>query len=312
MLQHNYIGCDVSKAALDFFCSATSRWRRIDNSEAAIDAYVSELDAARDFVVMEATGIHDRRLRHALAEAGIAFSRRNPTQARRFAQAGGRIAKTDRIDARMLAEFGRRFTPEPDEPPCAARERIAELARRRDQIVEDRACESRHLSEARDADVIADIKASIAALDTRIEAIGKVILDAIDQADPATARTFAILRSAPGVGPVTAVTLIAHMPELGSRSPKTIASLAGLAPFNNESGRREARRSIKGGRSRVRRALYMAALGAIKACSRYGDFYKALADRAGSKKLAIVAIARKLLTALNAMIRDQKPFAQHN
>ncbi|WP_394888406.1 transposase [Mesorhizobium sp. AaZ16] len=243
------------------------------------------------------------------AEAGIASTRRNPVQTRRFAEAGGLLAKTDKLDARMLSDYGRRFTPAPDQPPCRQRERIAALARRRDQLVEARAREARHLGEAFDPDVIADIEAAVACLAKRIATIEAVIASAIAEADAATAATFAILRSAPGVGPVTALTLIAHLPELGGRSPKTIASLAGLAPRNNDSGTRRGRRPIRGGRPRVRKALYMAALGAIRAAPRFKAFYSAIAARSGSRKLAVIAAARKLLTILNAMQRDQKAYA---
>lgn len=309
MIQHNYIGCDISKEMLDVFDPRGRRFRRIANQAGPIEAFVAGLAPARDFVVMEATGVHDRLLRHALARAGIASSRRNPVQTRRFAEAGGLLAKTDRIDARMLSDFGRRLTPAPDQPPCRERERIAALARRRDQLVEIRAREVKHLGEAFDADVIADIEEVVDRIADRIAHIEAVIESAIADADADTAATFAILQSAPGVGPVTALTLIAHMPELGDRSPKTIASLAGLAPLNNDSGTRHGRRSIRGGRQRVRKALYMAALGAIRAAPKFKAFYTAIADRSGSRKLAIIAVARKLLTILNAMQRDHKIYA---
>lgn len=309
MIQHNYIGCDISKDMLDVFDPRSRRFRRVANQAGPIEAFVAGLAPGRDFVVFEATGVHDRLLRHALAEAGIASTRRNPVQTRRFAEAGGLVAKTDKLDARMLSDYGRRFTPAPDRPPCRERERIAALARRRDQLVEARAREVRHLGEAFDPDVIADIEEAVARLAERIAGIEAVIASAIAAADAAVAATFAILQSAPGVGPVTALTLIAHMPELGSRSPKTIASLAGLAPLNNDSGTRRGRRPIRGGRPRVRKALYMAALGAIRAAPRFKAFYSAIAARSGSRKLAVIAVARKLLTILNAMQRDHKAYA---
>ncbi len=308
MIQHNYVGCDVAKDMLDIFDPRTGRFQRIVNTTLAITSFVEGLDRTRDFVVFEATGVHDRLLRHALAVAGIAYSRRNPVQTRRFAQARGLLAKTDRVDARMLAEYGSRFTPPPDPHPCPSRERIAALARRRDQLVEIRAREAKHLSEAFDAAVIADIEYLQAALTQRIKQLETLIKQAIAEADAATVATYKVLRSAPGVGKVTALTLIAHMPELGRSSPKTIASLAGLAPLNNDSGKRNGRRAIRGGRSRVRRALYMAALSAIRSI-RFKGFYEALAARSASKKLALIAVARKLLTSLNAMVRDGKAFA---
>jgi transposase len=309
MIVKNYIGCDISKERLDLFNPLSGGFRHISNQAAAISAFVAALDPGRDFVVLEATGIHDRILCHQLAAGGIAFSRRNPVQTRRFAQAGKLLAKTDRVDARMLSDYGRRLTPQPDPRPCAERQRIAALSRRRDQLVEARAREKKHIEEAFEVEVVADIKATIAHLDARIKGIEAALTTALKQADPATAVNYDILLSAPGVGPVTALALIAHMPELGARSPKTIACLAGLAPLNNDSGKRNGKKAIRGGRARVRRALYMAALGAIRKSPGFRAFFEAVAARSASKKLAIIAVARKLLTALNAMIRDQKPYA---
>lgn len=219
-----------------------------------------------------------------------------------------RTRGTDRIDARMLSEFGMMFRPAPEGPPCAERDRLVALARRRDQLVELRAVQKRQLSEAFEAEIVTDIKALIAELDRRIAAIRIAICRQM-QESAALTETAARLETAPGVGKVTALTMIAHMPELGSLSPKAAASLAGLAPFNDDSGQRRGRRRIKGGRPRLRRALYIAALGAIKASPRFRTFYTALATRSGSKKLAIIAVARKLLTVLNAMQRDQKAYA---
>lgn len=308
MIAQNYIGCDVSKDTLDLFDESSRRHRRIANEAAAIAAYVAGLEPACDFVVMEATGVHDRLLRHALGEAGVAFSRHNPQHTHYYAKSAGQQAKTDRLDARMLSGYGRRHQPAAAPAPCRKGERLQSLARRRDQLVETRAKEKMALSQAFDDDVAADIAGSIAALDQRIKAIEALIKAAIHDSQQA-ARDYHLLVSAPGVSTVTALTLIAHMPELGQRSPKSIAALAGVAPINQDSGRKTGRRPIKGGRSRVRRALYMAALGAIRACARFRDAYQAIAARSGSKKLAIIAIARKLLVALNAMIRDQKAFA---
>jgi transposase len=308
MIAYDYIGCDVSKDALDFFDASSRRHRRVANEEKAIAAYVAGLDAARGFVVMEATGVHDRLLRHALAKAGVAFSRHNPQHTHHYARSGPGLAKTDRLDAMMLAEYGRRYQPAADPAPCEKGERLQALARRRDQLVELRAGQKTILSQAFDADVAQDIATLIATFDDRIKAV-ETLIEATIRDRPETAGDYELLISAPGVATVTALTLIAHLPELGQRSPKSIAALVGVAPINNDSGRQTRRRPIRGGRSRVRRALYMAALGAIRACHRFRCAYEAIAARSGSKKLAIVAIARKLLVSLNAMIRDQKAFA---
>lgn len=307
MVHHNHIGCDIGKAVIDIFQPKTERWLRIDNTLAELSAFSAMLDPACDFVVMEATGGYDRLLRHALSAAGIAHARINPVQVRRFAQARGRLAKTDRLDARTLSQFGSMFKPEADQPPSAAHEELVSLARRRDQLVEMRATELRHLSETVPAFVAADIQAGIADLGRRITAIESAITTLVN-ADAALCATVKRLQTAPGVGPVTAIALMAHMPELGQLTPKTAASLAGLAPINKDSGKHKGHRSIGGGRPRLRRALYMAALAATHSQSRFRNFYTAVAARSGSKKVAIIAVARKLLTALNAMQRDEVCF----
>lgn len=308
MIVQNYVGCDISKDRLDFFDEASRCFQRVANQPDAIAAHVAGLCAGRDFVVMEATGVHDRLLRHALAKAGIAFSRHNPAHTHHYAKSTTQRAKTDRLDARMLSSYGRRYQPEAEPMPCEKGEHLQSLARHRDRLVEARAKFKKHLGEAFDEDVITDIKELIADFDTRIDALESRITKAIRQAED-TALAYALMISVPGVSTITALSLLAHMPELGQRSPKSIAALAGLAPFDNESGKLKHRSKISGGRSRVRRALYMAALGAIRANDRFKAFYTALAARSGSKKLAIVAVARKLLVTLNAIIRDKTAFA---
>jgi len=317
ILEHNYIGCDISKDRLDFFDPAAGRHRQVANSQSAIAAYLATLDAGRDFVVMEATGSHDRLLRHALADAGIAFARCNPAHTHFYARSGpggskvGRAkigqAKTDRLDAVMLADYGRSRQPPADPAPDEAIEHLQALNHRRDQLVEDRARNKKQLRLAFDAFIAADIATQIAFLEDHIKIIEKAIRAALKaMGEPAG---YDLLVSAPGVSLVTAATLIAQMPELGKRSPKTIAALAGLAPIDDQSGKTRHRSRIRGGRHRVRHALYMAALGAIRANQRFTAAYKAIADRSKSKKLAIIAVARKLLVTLNAMIRDRKRFA---
>jgi len=308
MIMQNYVGCDISKQWLDFFDETSSRCQRIDNQAEAIAAYVAGLHPDRDFVVMEATGVHDRLLRHALAKAGVAFSRHNPAHTHHYAKSTARRAKTDPLDARMLSGYGRRYHPEAEPAPREEGEHLQSLARHRDRLVEARARFKKHLGEAFDEDVITDIKDLIGDFDTRIDALERRITRAIREAED-TALDYALMISVPGVSTITALSLLAHMPELGQRSPKSIAALAGLAPFDNESGKLKHRSKISGGRSRVRRALYMAALGAIRANDRLRTFYTALAARSGSKKLAIIAVARKLLVTLNAILRDKTAFA---
>ena len=308
MIAQNYVGCDISKHWLDFFDETSGHFRRIDNQADAIAAYVTSLDPGQDFVVMEATGVHDRLLRHALAKAGVPFSRHNPAHTHHYSKSARRRAKTDPLDARMLSDYGRRYHPEAEPAPSKEGERLQSLACHRDRLVEMRATMKKLLGEAFEEIVIADLEDMIATFDTRIKALESRITQVIRQSEH-TARDHALMVSVPGVSKVNALSLLAHLPELGHRSPKSIAALAGLAPFDNKSGKLNRRSQIQGGRSRVRRALYMAALSAIRVCDRFKSFYAAIAARSGSKKLAIIAVARKLLVVLNAIIRDKTEFA---
>lgn len=237
------------------------------------------------------------------------YARINPQQARDFAKAMGRRAKTDPLDARMLASFGERLTPRPDPADDPLRVKLALWHKRRDQLVAMRQQERTRLAECPDADLAALMAEHVKALGQQIRAIETTLRRLVSShADlHATERR---LRSVPGVGPVTALTLLALMPELGRRGPKTIAALAGLAPFNRDSGRKSGQRQVRGGRKRVRDALYMAAVSAARTATRLGDFSRTLREKGKPAKLALIALARKILTILNAIVRDQSAF-QH-
>lgn len=299
------LGIDVSKATLDVFdprCGLT----RIANDVGAIETFVAGLDPDV-FVVFEATGRYDARLRGALEARRLRFARVNPEHARAFARATGRRAKTDAVDARMLADLGRRLSPPPAEAEDPVRAELALLDRRRAQLVAMRAAERVRLADCDDDTVRADLAAHIAFLDAGIDAVADRIA-AMVRADDQLARLSRRLRSVPGIGPVVAARLLAALPELGRRSPKTIASLAGLAPHADDSGGRRGKRIVTGGRRRIREALYMAAVAASRGKTRLGDFYRALLDAGKPPKLALLALARKLVVVLNAVVRDQQDF----
>lgn len=306
-IAQSFIGIDIARTRLDIFDEARGPLA-IANAPDAVAAFLASLCGRSVTVVFEATGPYDRGLREGLAAAGIPAIRVNPGRARDFARAAGYLAKTDAVDARMLAAMGRAIAMPPAEPVDPQREEINALARQRDWLVELRAQEKTRLPQASAQPVRASIEGHIAWLDRQIRAL-EAALETLIEATPELRETKRLLQTAPGVGPVTATILIAQIPELGRRSPKTIAALAGLAPLNNDSGDKRGRRSIKGGRRRVRRALYMAALSAIRAVPRFALAYAAIAQRAASKKVAIIAVARKLLVALNAMIAKRQPFA---
>lgn len=302
------IGIDVAKAHLDLFHPDTGH-ARINNTNEAIDRWLRPLKAKAVFIVFEATGSYDWDLRCALAKQGLRHARINPTKARRFAQATGRLAKTDKIDAAMLCELGERLAPKSQSPVSHERKRLTDLHKRRDQLVSLRASERVRLSESKGADplIMESLRAHIEWLDQALSDIEKAIDNLITQ-DQDLKEDAALLRTAPGIGPVAATTLLALMPELGSRPPGAVAALAGLAPFNCDSGAMRGQRRIAGGRTRVRRALYMSALAAARSNPRLKAFYGKLVDAGKAKKLALIAVARKLLTILNAMLRDQKTF----
>lgn len=303
-----FIGCDIAKHHLDLFDETRGQSLRIANTNEAIAAWLSGLDdPVGSLIAFEATGPYDRLLRQALERTGLRFVRINPGRARDFARATGRLAKTDAIDARMLAAMARSLALTPEAACDPARNALARLHKRRDQLVAMRAAERVRHSEGEDPNGNGSLARHLAWLDTEIAGLDRLIAEAL-RADDELARTQVLLRSAPGVGPVTATTLIALMPELGRCSPKAIAALAGLAPFNNDSGRHRGKRSIRGGRQRIRRALYMAALAAMRTSPRFKAFYDAVLQRSAAAKVALIALARKLLTILNAMLKTNTAF----
>jgi transposase len=303
------VGIDVSKRILDIFDDAVGRPERIANAPQPITEQVARWRSGNVFVVFEATGVYDRELAKVLHQAGIRFARINPARARDFARADGRLAKTDAIDARMLANFGRRMAPAADQPPEPVRNALASLAKRRDQMVHMRAQEKNRRSEADDPAMIEDIARHIDFLDSAIKAI-ELKIKAVIKAAPEICEQARLMRSAPGIGPVACMQLIAQMPELGRVGPKQVAALAGLAPLNVDSGSYRGKRAIGGGRKRVRDALYMAALNAVRRDRIIKSFYQRLRTAGKPAKLALIAVARKLLTMLNAMLRDRKIYLQ--
>lgn len=299
------IEIDVSKAWLDVYDASSNKARRIANTPAEIAALAISLPPHAT-VVFEATAPYDTALRQGLSGGLTRVFRVNPRRARDFARAAGFLAKTDCIDARMLAAMGDTIACGEEPAFDEAREALAALHRRRDQLVEMRAVEKGRLEEACEDVERTSVSRHIAWLSAEIKAIEADIRTHLMQ--PAFASRAELLRSVKGVGEVTVATLLALLPELGHRSPKAIAALAGLAPINCDSGNYRGQRHISGGRRRVRRALYMAALAAIRSVPRFKTCYEAVRQRSGHAKVGIVAVARKLLVILNAMMRTGEPF----
>ena len=299
------VGIDVSKAWLDVCMTPGQTTSRIPNCEEAIAQLVAKLpeDAT---VVFEATAPYDTRLRKTLACTSLRVLRVNPARARDFARAAGFLAKTDTIDARMLARLPEALDVRAEEAFDQDREELAALHRRRDQLVDMRAVERGRLADEPDACVRNTLEQHIEWLTMTIDDIEATIRDVLKR--PAFARRAKLLATAKGVGHVTVTTVLALLPEIGRCSSKAIAALAGLAPVNRDSGAFRGQRHIAGGRRRLRQALYMAALAAIRTHQPFRQHYLAIKARSGKAKVAIIAIARNLLVILNAMIKNDEPF----
>lgn len=300
------IGIDVSKAFLDIFDVERGRPERFPNDAEAAHALAQRLSKRPDgYAVFEATDPYDRHLRDVFRAQRIPFVRVNPKQAKNFARAIGRQAKTDPIDAQTLAAMSQVLEVPAPSAPDPRREELAVLHKRRDQLVADRAAEQVRLREI--GDPHGSCKSHIAWLTCEIARFEALIANAIT-GDAALAEDARLLCSVPGIGPVGATTLIAHMPELGTLTPRTAAAMTGLAPFNADSGKRRGIRQIGGGRKRVRQALYIAAMTAVRSRARFSGIYQALLARGKPKKVALIAVARKLIVILNAIMRDRIAF----
>lgn len=303
-----YVGIDVSKARLDVALLPMGESFAVANDEDGFDELLGRLEDLRPtLVVLEASGGFERPAAVALAASGIAVCVLNPRQTRDFARATGKLAKTDALDAKALARFAEAVRPAPRTLPDAeAREFQAILARRR-QIIQMTTAEKNRLGAATSRAVGRRIEAHIRWLEKELSHTDRDLDKAIESS-PTFEENEALLRSVPGVGPVLCRTLLAELPELGSLSPKELSALVGVAPLNRDSGTLRGRRSVWGGRARVREALYMGALIASRYNPAIKEFYERLLAAGKPKKVALVACMRKLLTILNAMMRDRTPW----
>jgi transposase len=304
-MQRPNAGIDVSKEHLDMRLEAMRV--RVANDAAGWNELVAKLQAARaDLVVLEATGGYERGVVYALHQANICVARVNPRQARDFAKSMGVLAKTDDVDAEVLRDFAdvlarheqraRYITPPQDEP----RRELSELMTRRRQLVEMIVAENNRLELAGKA-AVRSIKNVLKTLDKQLAAIDKDIDEHIDRH---FGKQRTLLDTVKGVGPVTILTLTAALPELGQLDRRAVSKLVGIAPLANDSGKRSGKRRIWGGRAEVRAVLYMATTVAIRHNPVIRVFHSRLMAAGKPKKVAIVACMRKLLTILNAMLRD--------
>jgi len=301
------IGVDVASRKLDVFDTSTNRHQVIKNSLDTITEFAKQIADQRStaLVVMEATGGYERELLDVLHEFKIECAVINPLRVRQFAKGCGKLEKNDKIDAQMIAEFGA-VVPCPlhqQLPP--ARRKLQRLVKRRSQILSHLQAEENRLRLEEDQEMQAMINSAIAFYKLQRKEIDKVIANTIKGSKELTQQS-ELLRSCPGVGPVTTATLLAEFPELGHLNRGQIAKLVGLAPIANDSGMRSGKRRTHAGRTKVRKVLYMAALVATQKNQRFKKFYQSLLQRGKPKKVAIVAVARKMLIALNSMTKNQE------
>ena len=300
-------GIDVGKYNLEVSV-AESRAKAFRNTAQGIGklrTFLGEQGATR--VVCEPTGGYERRLVRLLREAGFPVQLAHPNRVRAFARVCGYEAKTDLLDAQILARYGRMF-PEPEAQPAEPeRQGLQDLLRRRQQLVAQRVQERNRLRQDLEASVLQSTQRHIAWLDQEIAQLDQEYQDRLRQHATLGQRA-ALYRTVPGVGPITAATLVAELPELGHWDDKALTALVGLAPWARDSGQRQGHRSIRGGRGVVRRILYLAALSAIRTDATLRDFNQRLRQRGKAGKVALVAVMRKLLLRLNSVARRGTPW----
>lgn len=308
MEHSHFVGIDVSKAHLDVHVHPTGDSFRVSHDDAGFLTLIERLrSVAPAVVVLEATGGYEIPVAATLASADLPVAVVNPRQIRDFARATGQLAKTDTLDARVIALFAEAVRPAARPVPDEQARALGELIARRRQLVDMLGAEQNRRRLLRDPGLQRHLQAHIAWLEEALRRLDHDLTTLI-RSTPVWRATDDLLRSVPGIGPVTACTLIADLPELGHLDRRRIAALAGLAPFARDSGAFRGRRMIAGGRPHIRRVLYMATLTAIKHNPAIRVFYLRLVAAGRPSKVALTAAMRKLLTVLNAMLRDRRPW----
>lgn len=302
-----YIGIDVGQARLDIAVGKAGEEWASPNDASGIPSTVERLSQLHPaLIVIESTGGLEVPLMLELSRAGLPFALVHPGRVRDFARSIGQLAKTDQLDARLLAHFAEAVQPPCTQLPSEAEQRLNARMVRRRQLLDILVQEKNHLASTPLFEQ-EDVLEHVHWLEDRLEHIDQEIQDQIDQT-PVFQEKATILRSAKGVGPVLCAKLLSGLPELGRFNRKEIAALVGVAPFNDDSGRHRGKRRIKGGRADVRAVLYMATVAAIRFNPVIKRFYDHLVAQGKLRKVALVASMRKFLTILNAMVRDMRPF----
>ena len=307
MTTSSCVGIDVSKARLDIGVLGKEPVWQVDNTGDGIAQLVKQMaDLQPELIVVEATGGYQRAVVDALFHAGLSVAVVNPARVRQFARACGLLAKTDKLDAQVLAVFGQRVQPRRYEGKSEAEKQLRALLVRRKQVEEMLKAEQNRLRTISPS-LRSSVERMIAILKEEKKRLDEQIRELMNEHKAWQEQT-EILSSAPGVGPVTTATLLAELPELGKMDRKRIAALVGVAPMNYDSGKKRGYRKTKGGRTEVRSVLYMSTLVATRYNPLIRTQYQHLLKRGKEKKVALTACMRKFLTILNAMMRDQQPF----
>lgn len=304
----HFVGIDVSKDRLDVHIVLSRQSFAVARNGEGLDRLAGELRALGPaLVVLEATGGFEVTVAAALAGAGLPLAVVNPRQIRDFARATGRLAKTDALDAQIIALFAERIRPQPRPVAVAEAQLLAELVARRRQLVEMIDMESNRRRQARAPKVRRTLEATLKTLEAQLGELDREIDDAV-RGSPAWRAADDLLTSVPGIGNITARTLIAELPELGRLDRRRIAALVGIAPINRDSGQMRGHRTIAGGRTAVRNVLFMATLTAVRWNPVIKAHYTQLTRRGRPKKVALIACMRRLLGILNAIIRTASPW----
>jgi transposase len=304
------IGVDVGKANLDIALHPTGQFYSIPNSEAHIQRFVKILKGyAIERIVVEATGRYEHALVQACDQAGLPIIVVNPTSVRRYAQAIGVLAKTDRIDAQVIAKYAATLKPEFRPIPDKTSQKIKDLLTRRSQLLEMSTMEKNRL-QILPKTLHRSINSLLKMLQSQVKTITQQIDQEVAKVDHWRIKA-EILTSVPGVGKVLTYTLLSELPELGSLNRKEIAALVGVAPINRDSGKLNGKRRIRGGRHRVRTVMFMAMLSSIQCNPVFKRFYEHLKAQGKLPKVALIACMRKMIVVLNTMVKNQEPWREN-
>lgn len=307
-MPQDFIGVDIAKHWIDVHFLSTGTDQRIQATDQGLSGFAQAAQGC--FVTFEASGFYTRAVSQALDKAGVSYACLNPRQVRDFARFTGKLAKTDRLDAQVLARMGHMVQPKPTPPTDQDRLRLADLVARRDDLVGLIGAERNRVQQVQDSWISEEISRLLKVLKDHLGRVEAQIAALVAAQGP-LAEANRRLQSMPGIGPVIGPVLIARLPELGQMDRRQIASLAGLAPHACDSGLHRGKRRIWGGRADVRRALYLAAFIASRRDPTFKAFRTRLQAAGKPPKLAITACARKLLTILNAMFRNTENFNKH-